>query len=146
MITSSKPPLFPPRCLSCVNSDFRCHWCKYRNLCTHDPTTCSFQEGRINVSEVLDQGFSSFFFAFLWCRRHNRCNGKFFDFPWVRAPLLAGTESADVALKERGKKWSVKLKGCVLQLLMASNKSDAELLVGPFQWVVLAGLVFMAGA
>ncbi|NXF21525.1 PLXA2 protein, partial [Rhodinocichla rosea] len=39
-------------CLSCVNSAFRCHWCKYRNLCTHDPTTCSFQEGRINVSEV----------------------------------------------------------------------------------------------
>ncbi|KAL0608871.1 Plexin-A2, partial [Plecturocebus cupreus] len=38
-------------CLSCVNSAFRCHWCKYRNLCTHDPTTCSFQEGRINVSE-----------------------------------------------------------------------------------------------
>lgn len=45
--------LSPPcRCLSCVNSAFRCHWCKYRNLCTHDPTTCSFQEGRINVSEV----------------------------------------------------------------------------------------------
>ncbi|KAJ6657953.1 hypothetical protein lerEdw1_001743 [Lerista edwardsae] len=45
-------------CLSCVNSAFRCHWCKYRNLCTHDPTTCSFQEGRINVSEVwtLDLG------------------------------------------------------------------------------------------
>ncbi|XP_054659953.1 plexin-A2 isoform X2 [Grus americana] len=40
-------------CLSCVNSAFRCHWCKYRNLCTHDPTTCSFQEGRINVSEIL---------------------------------------------------------------------------------------------
>ncbi|KAK2504442.1 hypothetical protein MC885_013879 [Smutsia gigantea] len=39
-------------CLSCVNSAFRCHWCKYRNLCTHDPTTCSFQEGRINISEV----------------------------------------------------------------------------------------------
>uniref|UniRef100_A0AAA9SY45 Plexin-A2 n=1 Tax=Bos taurus TaxID=9913 RepID=A0AAA9SY45_BOVIN len=40
-------------CLSCVNSAFRCHWCKYRNLCTHDPTTCSFQEGRINISEIL---------------------------------------------------------------------------------------------
>ncbi|XP_005143248.2 plexin-A2 [Melopsittacus undulatus] len=44
-------------CLSCVNSDFRCHWCKYRNLCTHDPTTCSFQEGRINVSEDCPQLF-----------------------------------------------------------------------------------------
>ncbi|TKS76662.1 Plexin-A2 Semaphorin receptor OCT [Collichthys lucidus] len=33
-------------CLSCVNSAFRCHWCKYRNLCTHDPSSCSFQEGR----------------------------------------------------------------------------------------------------
>uniref|UniRef100_A0A8U7NMA7 Plexin-A2 n=1 Tax=Corvus moneduloides TaxID=1196302 RepID=A0A8U7NMA7_CORMO len=43
-------------CLSCVNSAFRCHWCKYRNLCTHDPTTCSFQEGRINVSEYLYDG------------------------------------------------------------------------------------------
>ncbi|XP_021098100.1 plexin-A2 isoform X3 [Heterocephalus glaber] len=40
-------------CLSCVNSAFRCHWCKYRNVCTHDPTTCSFQEGRINISEWL---------------------------------------------------------------------------------------------
>lgn len=44
--------LCPCRCLSCVNSAFHCHWCKYRNLCTHDPTTCSFQEGRINISEV----------------------------------------------------------------------------------------------
>uniref|UniRef100_I3MM77 Plexin A2 n=1 Tax=Ictidomys tridecemlineatus TaxID=43179 RepID=I3MM77_ICTTR len=42
-------------CLSCVNSAFRCHWCKYRNLCTHDPTTCSFQEGRINISEDCPQ-------------------------------------------------------------------------------------------
>lgn len=40
------------RCLSCVNSAFRCHWCKYRNLCTHDPSSCSFQEGRVNASEV----------------------------------------------------------------------------------------------
>ncbi|MGH0137395.1 UNVERIFIED_CONTAM: hypothetical protein FKN15_022493 [Acipenser sinensis] len=39
-------------CLSCVNSAFHCHWCKYRNLCTHDPTSCSFQEGRVNASEV----------------------------------------------------------------------------------------------
>lgn len=44
--------LFSPRCLSCVNSAFRCHWCKYRNLCTHDPSSCSFQEGRVNTSEV----------------------------------------------------------------------------------------------
>ncbi|XP_018104643.1 plexin-A2 isoform X2 [Xenopus laevis] len=43
------------RCLSCVNGDFRCHWCKYRNLCTHDPTSCSFQEGRVNVSEDCPQ-------------------------------------------------------------------------------------------
>ena len=42
----------PCRCLSCVNSAFRCHWCKYRNLCTHDPSSCSFQEGRVNASEV----------------------------------------------------------------------------------------------
>lgn len=40
------------RCLSCVTSSFRCHWCKYRNLCTHDPSSCSFQEGRVNASEV----------------------------------------------------------------------------------------------
>uniref|UniRef100_A0A8C6JKJ9 Uncharacterized protein n=1 Tax=Melopsittacus undulatus TaxID=13146 RepID=A0A8C6JKJ9_MELUD len=57
VITSSQTRLSPPRCLSCVNSDFRCHWCKYRNLCTHDPTTCSFQEGRINVSEDCPQLF-----------------------------------------------------------------------------------------
>ncbi|KAG9332697.1 hypothetical protein JZ751_014795 [Albula glossodonta] len=46
----SRPP--SEQCLSCVNSAFRCHWCKYRNLCTHDPTSCSFQEGRVNTSEV----------------------------------------------------------------------------------------------
>lgn len=45
--------IFSCRCLSCVNSTFRCHWCKYRNLCTHDPSSCSFQEGRVNTSEVL---------------------------------------------------------------------------------------------
>ncbi|KAG7221696.1 hypothetical protein INR49_000063 [Caranx melampygus] len=43
------------RCLSCVNSAFRCHWCKYRNLCTHDPSSCSFQEGRVNASEDCPQ-------------------------------------------------------------------------------------------
>ncbi|KAK6472016.1 plexin-A2 [Huso huso] len=42
-------------CLSCVNSAFHCHWCKYRNLCTHDPTSCSFQEGRVNASEDCPQ-------------------------------------------------------------------------------------------
>ncbi|XP_055772869.1 plexin-A2-like isoform X1 [Salvelinus fontinalis] len=42
-------------CLSCVNSTFRCHWCKYRNLCTHNPFSCSFQEGRVNASEDCPQ-------------------------------------------------------------------------------------------
>ncbi|XP_029550197.1 plexin-A2 [Salmo trutta] len=42
-------------CLSCVNSTFRCHWCKYRNLCTHNPSSCSFQEGRVNTSEDCPQ-------------------------------------------------------------------------------------------
>lgn len=49
---SNEVSLSPRRCLSCVNSTFRCHWCKYRNLCTHDPSSCSFQEGRVNASEV----------------------------------------------------------------------------------------------
>ena len=65
--------LFSCRCLSCVNSAFRCHWCKYRNLCTHDPSSCSFQEGRVNTSEVggthlmqkkQEQGKSVFFLCF----------------------------------------------------------------------------------
>ncbi|XP_059805912.1 plexin-A2-like isoform X2 [Hypanus sabinus] len=42
-------------CLSCVTSAFHCHWCKYRNLCTHDPSICSFQEGRVNSSEDCPQ-------------------------------------------------------------------------------------------
>ncbi|XP_060040706.1 plexin-A2 [Erinaceus europaeus] len=42
-------------CLSCVTSAFRCHWCKYRHMCTHQPATCSFQEGRINSSEDCPQ-------------------------------------------------------------------------------------------
>uniref|UniRef100_A0AAX7TW16 Plexin-A2 n=1 Tax=Astatotilapia calliptera TaxID=8154 RepID=A0AAX7TW16_ASTCA len=46
-------------CLSCVNSTFRCHWCKYRNLCTHDPSSCSFQEGRVNASEACPQLLNS---------------------------------------------------------------------------------------
>ena len=44
--------VFSSRCLSCVNSSFHCHWCKYRNLCTHDPSSCSFLEGRVNASQV----------------------------------------------------------------------------------------------
>lgn len=39
-------------CLSCVESPYRCHWCKYRHVCTHDPNTCSFQEGRVKLPEV----------------------------------------------------------------------------------------------
>ncbi|XP_035376101.1 plexin-A2-like isoform X2 [Electrophorus electricus] len=42
-------------CLSCVSSTFHCHWCKYRNTCTHDPTSCSFQEGHVNASEDCPQ-------------------------------------------------------------------------------------------
>ncbi|XP_069485730.1 plexin-A4 isoform X3 [Ambystoma mexicanum] len=38
-------------CLSCVESPYQCHWCKYRHVCTHDPRTCSFQEGRVKLSE-----------------------------------------------------------------------------------------------
>ena len=41
-----------PRCLSCVESPYRCHWCKYRHVCTHDPKSCSFQEGRVKLPEV----------------------------------------------------------------------------------------------
>ncbi|XDV36520.1 hypothetical protein PO909_006281 [Leuciscus waleckii] len=39
-------------CLSCVNGSFPCHWCKYRHLCTQNANDCSFQEGRVNMSEV----------------------------------------------------------------------------------------------
>lgn len=42
----------PFRCLSCVSSPYQCHWCKYRHDCTHDPRTCSFQEGRVKKPEV----------------------------------------------------------------------------------------------
>ena len=51
-----------PRCLSCVSSPYQCHWCKYRHDCTHDPRTCSFQEGRVKRPEVsprLHQGVNS---------------------------------------------------------------------------------------
>lgn len=40
------------RCLSCVNGSFPCHWCKYRHMCTQNANDCSFQEGRVNVTEV----------------------------------------------------------------------------------------------
>ncbi|MBN3296487.1 PLXA1 protein, partial [Amia calva] len=42
-------------CLSCVNGSFPCHWCKYRHMCTHNAADCSFQEGRVNVSEDCPQ-------------------------------------------------------------------------------------------
>ncbi|XP_036386553.1 plexin-A2-like [Megalops cyprinoides] len=42
-------------CLSCVSSPFRCHWCKYRHVCTHLPRSCSFQEGRLNTSQECPQ-------------------------------------------------------------------------------------------
>ncbi|XP_029471016.1 plexin-A4 isoform X1 [Rhinatrema bivittatum] len=42
-------------CLSCVESPYQCHWCKYRHVCTHDPQTCSFQEGRVKVAEECPQ-------------------------------------------------------------------------------------------
>ncbi|XP_039628662.1 plexin-A1-like isoform X1 [Polypterus senegalus] len=42
-------------CLSCVNGTFPCHWCKYRHVCTHNAADCSFQEGRVNVSEDCPQ-------------------------------------------------------------------------------------------
>uniref|UniRef100_A0A7N6B7M0 Plexin-A1 n=1 Tax=Anabas testudineus TaxID=64144 RepID=A0A7N6B7M0_ANATE len=43
------------RCLSCVNGNFPCHWCKYRHMCTQDASDCSFQEGRVNTSEECPQ-------------------------------------------------------------------------------------------
>uniref|UniRef100_A0A8D0G9A4 Plexin-A4 n=1 Tax=Sphenodon punctatus TaxID=8508 RepID=A0A8D0G9A4_SPHPU len=42
-------------CLSCVESPYRCHWCKYRHICTHDPRTCSFLEGRVKLPEDCPQ-------------------------------------------------------------------------------------------
>lgn len=52
---------FLSRCLSCVSSPYQCHWCKYRHDCTHDPRTCSFQEGRVKKPEVSQC---------LWQERH----------------------------------------------------------------------------
>ncbi|XP_035501458.2 plexin-A1-like isoform X1 [Scophthalmus maximus] len=42
-------------CLSCVNGNFPCYWCKYRHMCTQDASDCSFQEGRVNTSEECPQ-------------------------------------------------------------------------------------------
>ncbi|XP_072571531.1 plexin-A1-like [Paramormyrops kingsleyae] len=42
-------------CLSCVNGSFPCHWCKYRHVCTQNANDCSFQEGRVNISEDCPQ-------------------------------------------------------------------------------------------
>ncbi|KAM4738045.1 plexin-A1-like isoform 1-T1 [Anableps anableps] len=42
-------------CLSCVNANFPCHWCKYRHMCTQDANDCSFQEGRVNTSQECPQ-------------------------------------------------------------------------------------------
>ncbi|TKS90846.1 Plexin-A4 Precursor [Collichthys lucidus] len=36
-------------------SPYQCHWCKYRHDCTHDPRTCSFQEGRVKKPEGCPQ-------------------------------------------------------------------------------------------
>ncbi|TKS70877.1 Plexin-A1 Semaphorin receptor NOV [Collichthys lucidus] len=44
-----------PSCLSCVNGSFPCHWCKYRHICTQNANDCSFQEGRVNISEDCPQ-------------------------------------------------------------------------------------------
>ncbi|XP_060101991.1 plexin-A4 [Heteronotia binoei] len=42
-------------CLSCVESPYRCHWCKYRHVCTHEPQTCHFVEGRVKLPEDCPQ-------------------------------------------------------------------------------------------
>nr|XP_020655925.1 plexin-A4-like [Pogona vitticeps] len=42
-------------CLSCVESPYRCHWCKYRHVCTHDPHNCHFSEGRVKLPEDCPQ-------------------------------------------------------------------------------------------
>uniref|UniRef100_A0A670JC12 Plexin A4 n=1 Tax=Podarcis muralis TaxID=64176 RepID=A0A670JC12_PODMU len=42
-------------CLSCVESPYRCHWCKYRHVCTHEPLNCHFLEGRVKVPEDCPQ-------------------------------------------------------------------------------------------
>ncbi|XP_063806547.1 plexin-A3 [Pseudophryne corroboree] len=38
-------------CLSCVSSQYPCHWCKYRHVCTHNADECFFLEGRVNRTD-----------------------------------------------------------------------------------------------
>uniref|UniRef100_A0A669F3N2 Plexin-A1 n=1 Tax=Oreochromis niloticus TaxID=8128 RepID=A0A669F3N2_ORENI len=54
-LSPSTKEIFPITCLSCVNGNFPCHWCKYRHMCTQDASDCSFQEGRVNTSEECPQ-------------------------------------------------------------------------------------------
>ncbi|KAM6436242.1 plexin-A4 isoform 2-T3 [Liasis olivaceus] len=42
-------------CLSCVESPYRCYWCKYRHVCTHEPHNCHFLEGRVKLPEDCPQ-------------------------------------------------------------------------------------------
>ncbi|XP_028669224.1 LOW QUALITY PROTEIN: plexin A3 [Erpetoichthys calabaricus] len=42
-------------CLSCVSSLYRCHWCKYRHICTNNVAECSFQEGRVSSTQGCPQ-------------------------------------------------------------------------------------------
>eukprot|EP00064_Thunnus_orientalis_P005180 superscaffoldBa00000497_g5194 len=70
-------------CLSCVSSPYQCHWCKYRHDCTHDPRTCSFQEGRVKKPECDAQRGSCGLclkadplFGCVWCKGENRCTLK----------------------------------------------------------------------
>lgn len=72
----SKTLVFPSlcflsRCLSCVSSPYQCHWCKYRHDCTHDPRTCSFQEGRVKKPEVSSHQ------AYLYMKKEEPLNEVF---------------------------------------------------------------------
>ncbi|XP_053111151.1 plexin-A4 isoform X2 [Hemicordylus capensis] len=42
-------------CRSCVESPYRCHWCKFRHVCTHEPRTCRFVEGHVKFPEDCPQ-------------------------------------------------------------------------------------------
>ncbi|XP_066514639.1 plexin-A1-like, partial [Hoplias malabaricus] len=53
-------------CLSCVNGSFPCHWCKYRHMCTQNANDCSFQEGRVNMSELWRLSYRSIWNWFRW--------------------------------------------------------------------------------
>lgn len=85
METSSflSPVLACCRCLSCVNGNFPCHWCKYRHMCTQDASDCSFQEGRVNTSEVR-----------LWACAHTQ--------------VLLSTRSYTSSIKDRFRRWPIK--------------------------------------